>query len=131
MTVEQPKNGTGVGWLALFASTGTLLCCALPILLVTLGFGSIVAAVTFRFPWLVAMVDYKPWMFGVSVVLLAFAVWMEWGRAPACPADPVLAAHCARAHIWNRRILWSAFIILGIGLFSSYGLLPLRNGLGY
>jgi len=38
------NDNTRVGWLALFTSTGTLIYCALPILLVTLGFGSVVAA---------------------------------------------------------------------------------------
>ncbi len=35
-----------VTWLTLFASTGTLICCALPILFVTLGLGATVAALT-------------------------------------------------------------------------------------
>jgi hypothetical protein len=33
------KEG-GVTWLTLFASTGILVCCALPIMLVTLGMGA-------------------------------------------------------------------------------------------
>ena len=35
-----------VSWLTLFAASGTLICCALPILFVTLGLGAAVAAVT-------------------------------------------------------------------------------------
>jgi len=35
-----------LSWLTLFASTGTLICCALPITLVTLGLGTTVAALT-------------------------------------------------------------------------------------
>jgi len=31
---------TGLGWLTLFAASGTLICCALPIMLVTLGLWS-------------------------------------------------------------------------------------------
>jgi mercuric ion transport protein len=40
---------------SLFASTGTLLCCALPALLVTLGLGAVVAGAVSSVPWLVPL----------------------------------------------------------------------------
>ena len=43
--------------LSLFASTSTLLCCALPALLITLGAGAVMAGLTAAFPgimWLSA-----------------------------------------------------------------------------
>ena len=36
-------------WRTLFIASGTLLCCALPILLVTLGFGAVVASLNCTF----------------------------------------------------------------------------------
>lgn len=121
---------TGIGWLALFTSTGTLICCALPILLVTLGFGAVVAALTSRFPLLVALSEYHGWMFGVSAAILGMTAWLLWGRQSQCPVEPVLAARCQRARRWNRRIFWSAAVVWLVGFSAAYLLLPLRNLLG-
>lgn len=121
---------TRLGWLALFASTGTLICCALPILLVTLGFGSVVAALTSRYPLLVTLSEYEGWMFGLSAALLLLAAWFTWGRQALCPADPVLAAHCQRTRSISQGILFSAVIIWSIGFTARFLLLPLRNWLG-
>jgi mercuric ion transport protein len=75
-----------VSWLALFASTGTLICCALPILLVALGFGSVVAAITSYFPVLVVLSENEGWMFGLSAILLGLTAWLLWGRQMHCPS---------------------------------------------
>ena len=64
------------GWVILFFSTGTLLCCALPILLVTLGAGAVVATVAANIPFLVALSLYKSWMFLFSGILLLFGGWL-------------------------------------------------------
>lgn len=119
-----------LGWLALFGSTGTLVCCALPILLVTLGFGSVVAALTLRYPLLVTLSEYEGWMFGLSAVLLTLAAWAIWGRGMHCPADPVLATRCQRTRVINQRVLSGALIIWAIGFTARFLLLPLRNWLG-
>ncbi len=61
---------TGLSWLTLFASGGTLICCALPIILVTLGLGATVAAFTSSFPLLVTIAQHKAWVFTGSGALL-------------------------------------------------------------
>ena len=127
------NNLTGqsrLGWLALFASTGTLVCCALPILLVTLGFGSVVAALTFRYPLLVTLSEYEGWMFGLSAILLLLTAWFICGRQTHCPAEPALAARCVRTRSINQWVLLGAVIIWSIGFTARFLLLPLRNWLG-
>lgn len=119
-------DGGGLGWLALLLSFGTLLCCALPIVLVSLGFGAAVAAFNFEYPLLLALAGYKPWMFTGSAALLLLAGWWLWWRPAACPADPELAAHCARARVWNRRAFWAGCAVWASGFFFAYLLLPLR-----
>jgi hypothetical protein len=115
----------GLNWLALFASTGTLICCALPILLVTLGAGATVAALTSAFPILIALSEHKLWVFAGSGAMLALAAWMSWRRGRACPTQPALAQACHKAGLWNRRILTLAIAIWGIGLFAAFALYPL------
>lgn len=119
-----------LGWLALLTSTGTLTCCALPILLITLGFGSAVAALTMRYPLLVTLADYEVWMFGISAVLLVLSAWFIRARSAHCPADPILAARCRYAQSINSRVLAGAAIIWSIGFTARFLLLPLRNWLG-
>lgn len=55
-------NATTTSRLALFASLGTLICCAVPLLLVTLGFGAAVASLTSTVPWLIPLSERKQWI---------------------------------------------------------------------
>ena len=64
--VEMVLKETGLGWLTLFVASGTLICCALPIILVTLGLGATVAALSSNAPFLVILTLHKVWVFGGS-----------------------------------------------------------------
>ena len=118
-----------LSWLTLFASTGTLICCALPITLVTLGLGTTVAALTGTFPVLVVLSEHKIWVFAFSAFMLAVSGWLLYRSGRRCPADPQLGALCSNAHVWNRRIYWLSVIIWSAGFFAAYLALPLRIGL--
>jgi hypothetical protein len=109
----------------LFLSTGTLLCCALPILLVSLGLGAAVAGMVSAAPWLVTLSQYKAWLFAGTAVLLALRGWLTYRPGRRCPTDPALARACARAHNWNRRLWWIAGTIWTLGAFMAYLWLPL------
>lgn len=50
------------GYLALFSSVGTLVCCALPALLVLSGFGATVASLLSAAPWLVTLSRHKAYV---------------------------------------------------------------------
>ncbi len=117
---------TGLSWLTLFASGGTLICCALPIILVTLGLGATVAAFTSSFPLLVTIAQHKAWVFASSGALLLVSGWLMYRAGRACPADPELGRLCDQTQIWNRRIYWSSVTLWGIGFFAAYLALPLR-----
>lgn len=116
----------GLNWLTLFASTGTLICCALPILLVTLGLGATVAALTSTFPFLIVLSQHKVWVFTLSGAMLGISGWLLYRTGRSCPGDPELGALCERAQVWNRRIYWSSVAIWGAGFFAAYLALPLR-----
>ncbi len=117
---------TGLSWLTLFASGGTLICCALPIILVTLGLGATVAAFTSSFPLLVTIAQHKAWVFAGSGTLLLVSGWLMYRAGRACPADPELGRLCDQTQVWNRRIYWSSVTLWGIGFFAAYLALPLR-----
>src|ERR1700745_3500656 len=83
-------------YLSLFTSLGTLLCCALPSLLVLAGLGATVASVLSEAPWLVTMSHHKHWVFIVAGLLISSNLVYVYGVAPklqlrngACaPNDP-------------------------------------------
>ena len=126
----QTAGETSVSWLALFATTGTLVCCALPIALVSLGLGATMVALTSSFPVLITLSEHKVWIFAVSGALLLLSGGLLWRPGRACPADPALAEHCERATRWNRRVLLFSSGIWGVGFLAAYLALPLRIWLG-
>ena len=95
--------------LSLFLSAGTLVCCAIPALLVTLGMGAALAGFVGAFPQIVWLSEYKTVVFTGAAAMLTLAGIMQWrGRNAPCPIDPVQAKACTRL----RRIS------LGIYIFS-------------
>ncbi len=125
------RKTTSISWLTLFASSGTLICCALPIILVTLGMGAAVASLTSAFPVLITLSQHKIWVFAISGLLLAVSLWLTYRSGQSCPADPELARVCEQAQRWNRRILWASIIIWSIGFTAAFLALPLRKALGF
>lgn len=113
------------GWLILFATTTTLVCCALPIILVTLGLGAVSAALFSSLPFLVDLARHKVWFFSGSFILLALAAWALYRPGRACPADPVLARKCAAADKWNGRLFWGSASVWLIGFAAAYLALPI------
>ncbi len=128
---KQALQESAVSGLALFASTGTLVCCALPILLVSLaGLSAFVASVTESFPFLITLSLHKGWVFAGSGAMLATAGWLLWRPGRACPTDPGLARWCDKFQTWNRRILLTSGAVWCLGFVAAFFALPLRIALG-
>lgn len=114
-------------WLTLFVTSSTLLCCALPVLMVSLGFGAAMASLNFNIPVLLFLAEHKLWILNLSALLLSFLAWMIWRPNQTCPIDPAWAAFCHKTKRWNRWIFWISVSIWCIGFFFSYLLLPIRQ----
>lgn len=121
--IRWPETTLSLGTLLL--STGTLVCCALPVLLVSLGLGAAVAGLVSNAPWLVTLSQHKTWLFTGTAALLAAGGWFIRRPGRACPSNPVLARACAMADRWNRRLWWTAVTIWAIGAFTAYLWVPL------
>lgn len=111
-------------WLLLFTTSGTLLCCALPITLVSLGLGATVASMASSAPWLIVLSQYKAWMFLLSGLLIGVSCWAIYRPGRSCPSDPALAAACERADRWNRRFVFLSAGLWTVGFMAAY-VLPL------
>lgn len=108
--------------LSLFASTSTLLCCALPALLVTIGAGAVMAGISSNTPGYIWLTERKVELFILSGLLLCLAGLSRWrARNAPCPADPDAAKACARLRRVSGVILWiSVFIYLVGGFFAFF-----------
>jgi len=124
------KRSGLLSYLSLFTSFGSLLCCALPSLLVLLGLGATVASVLSAAPWLVALSHHKNWVFAVAGVLIAANFVYVYRVAPrlqakaeSCPPDNPQA--CEAAGRFSRVVLLIAGCLYAVGFFSAYLLGPL------
>ncbi len=116
--------------LALFTSTGTLICCALPAMLVGLGMAAVVVSAMSSFPWLIPLTRHKAWLFLGAGVLIALNFYLAYHpkRQLACDANAGVPG-CEVASQWNRIVLWLSAIIYAVGVFMAYLALPILKGL--
>lgn len=106
---------------SLFTSMGTLLCCALPALLVTLGMGASLAGFIGSVPWISSISEHKEWVFILAGVMLALSAYLQWrARNAPCPADPIKARACARLRKISWAILGISIVIYLIGFFFAF-----------
>jgi mercuric ion transport protein len=130
------QAGGLLGYLSLFTSVGTLLCCALPALFVLLGLGATVASVVSSAPWLITLSRHKNWTFTIAGLLIAanfFYVFLIAPRlrattAESCPVDQPNA--CGSASRVSRWILWFSAGVYLVGFFSAYLLGPILRYFG-
>lgn len=107
--------------LSLFTALGTLLCCALPALLVTLGMGAALAGFIGALPWITSVSDYKVIVFAVAGFLITIAAWLQWrARGAPCPADAAQAKVCSRLRKFSWIVLGLATGLYLIGFFFAF-----------
>lgn len=123
------RNGL-LSYVSLFTSFSTLLCCALPSLLVLLGLGATVASFLSAFPWLVTLSHHKNSVFIVSGALIASNYLYIYMVAPrlqtrgaVCPIDGPGA--CVPLSRTSRTILWISAAVYCCGVFTAYLLGPI------
>jgi mercuric ion transport protein len=126
-----PRVRSGaLSYLSLCTSLGTLLCCALPSLLVLFGLGATVASVLSEAPWLVTLSHHKAWVFIVAGALICSNFVYVYAVAPklqmrggACdPTDPTA---CQTATRFSRVVLWCSAVLYVLGCFTAYILGPI------
>lgn len=117
-------------FLALFTSTGTLLCCALPSVLAAVAGGSAVVSLVSAVPWLVPLSQNKEWIFlgaGLMIALSAVLTFRPKGKVACTIAG---GEGCRVASRFQKAMFWLSAGIYGLGVFFAYGLLPVMKLLG-
>lgn len=107
--------------ISLFTSMSTLLCCALPALLVTIGAGASLAGMVSSMPWLVSLSKYKIYTFGFSAVMLTIAGIARYkSQNSVCPTDPAQAKACKNLRRISGIVYYGSLVIFLIGFFFAF-----------
>lgn len=107
--------------MSLFGSLSTLVCCALPILLVAIGMGTSLIFLLSIFPWLKVVSDYKVYLFIGAGLILLLAYNIHWqDRNLKCPADKKLKEICSKSKLMNFKILNISLVIYLVGFFFAF-----------
>ena len=128
---RRARRAALLNYFSLFSSFSTLICCALPSVLVLLGMGTAVASLLSAAPWLVSLSRHKIWTFSIAGTLIAFSFVMTYVIAPrlregeTCDADDPTT--CGEVSKLSRVLLWGSAIIYSGGFFVAYLLGPILN----
>jgi hypothetical protein len=119
--LAEARQGFWSSVATLFASTGTLVCCALPALLVALGAGAALSTLVTVFPPVVWLSDHKEGLFAVAGLALAASGWLQWrSRSAPCPVDPALRAACLRTRKVSLRVYVASLAIYVSGGWFAF-----------
>ena len=105
--------------------SSTLVCCAIPALLVLLGAGSVLATALSWWPGLAVLSEQKTVVFGLAAAALVVAgvgLWQS-ARLP-CPVNPEAAQRCRRQRRQAQTLYALSCTFFGIGSLVAF-VLPL------
>lgn len=108
-----------ISFLTLFTSFGTLICCAIPALLVILGAGAALAGVVSAFPQLIWLSQHKLWIFSIGGILIAISLMgHRFAAAQACPVDQ--KENCDTTKRSSNWLLWISVGLYVIGFTVTF-----------
>ena len=126
MKGEHHRN-VGVAALTLVASSGTLICCVLPAVFVSLGAGAALVGLVSAVPQLIWLSEHKAAVFGVAGLLVLGSGVLLWNaRRLPCPADPAAARTCVRLRRVSHWLYGVAAVGYVTGAVFAFGLPTLR-----
>lgn len=119
--LAESRAGFWASLATLFASSGTLVCCALPALLVALGAGAALSALVSAVPQLVWLSENKEALFVSAGLMLAASGALQWrNRFAPCPVEPALRDACLRTRKASLRVYWTSVAIFAVGGWFAF-----------
>ena len=110
-----------LSFLTLFTSFSTLICCAIPALLVSLGLGASLVSAISIFPQLTWISEHKTVVFVLAGLMLIVAIVMSFkSNNTACPIDKEQAKACTTSKRFSKAILIISTLIYLIGMFFAF-----------
>lgn len=95
--IAESRSGFWTSVASLFASSSTLVCCAIPALLVAIGAGAALSSLVSVFPQIVWLSENKAAVFILAGLMMAGSGVLQWrNRHAPCPTDPALRDACLK-----------------------------------
>ena len=106
---------------SLFASTSTLICCALPAIFVEIGAGATFASLISYFPFLITLSKYKLYITFFAFIMIAIAGYFNYKTYyMPCPADPELGRACLKTRRRSRIVYYISVAIFIFATIFTY-----------
>ena len=110
-----------LNFFSLFGSLSTLLCCALPVTLVSIGMGATFASLTSTFPQIIWLTERKDALFIITGILLALSYWlMNRASSQVCPVEPGKREACQTSKGVSHYMFYFSVVMYIVGLAFSY-----------
>lgn len=120
MAQKLKTQDDAANFVSLFASSSTLICCALPAIFVALGAGASFASLVSTFPFLIVLSQYKIYISFTALIMLAIAGIINYRTYfMPCPADPELGRLCLQTRQRSRMLYYlSSAIFIFASVFT-------------
>lgn len=119
--IAETKTSLWTSVLSLFASSSTLVCCALPALLVALGAGAALSSLISVFPQVVWLSEHKVGLFVFAGLAMVGSGFLQWrNRTAPCPTDPALRRACLKTRKAAGRMWLFSLAVYGIGAWFAF-----------
>ena len=119
--IGESRAGLWASLASLFASSGTLVCCALPALLVAIGAGAALSSLVAAIPQLVWLSEHKLGLFIFAGAMLVGSGALQWiNRSAPCPIDPRLRQACLRTRRTSLQVYWVSVAIYAVGAWFAF-----------
>ena len=114
-------NDKASNYFSLFASSSTLICCALPAIFVALGAGASFASLITIFPFLVTLSQYKIYITLFAFLMIVIAGYINYKTYyMPCPADPELGRACTETRKKSRYLYYISVAIFLFAVIFTY-----------
>ncbi len=108
-------------FISLFASSSTLICCALPAIFVVLGAGASFASLITVFPFLITLSQYKLYITLFALIMLVLAGYINYKTFyMPCPVDPELGKLCMKTRKRSRYIYYLSLLLFIFATIFTY-----------
>ena len=119
--MAESRSGLWSSLASLFASSSTLVCCALPALLVALGAGAALSSLVSIFPQVVWLSEHKEALFGFAGVMMIGSGALQWrNRSAPCPIDPALRDACLKTRKTASTVYAASVVLYLIGSWFAF-----------
>jgi hypothetical protein len=119
--LTQSRGGYWASLASLFATSSTLVCCAIPALLVALGAGAALSSLVSVFPQVVWLSEHKTALFVSAGAMMLTSGWLQWrNRSAPCPTDPRLRDACLRTRKTSALVYGLSVLLYVVGGWFAF-----------